>query len=79
MELSQYSPLEVAMAEKKDARKNHDWPPEEVRGHLRSARTELRKSIESLFPPEFIEHRRVARREMLLAFRALIDSAIEKT
>jgi hypothetical protein len=67
------------MAEKKEAHEHRTWPPEEVRGHLRSARAEMRKSIETLFPPEFIEHRRAARREMLLAFRAMIDNAIEKT
>jgi predicted nuclease with RNAse H fold len=71
--------MEVEMAEKKEAREHVSWPNEEVRGHLRSARTEMRKSVESLFPPEFIEHRRAARREMLLAARALIDSAIERT
>ncbi|MEJ2013929.1 MAG: hypothetical protein P8X64_17105 [Anaerolineales bacterium] len=67
------------MAEKKEAREHRAWPPEDVREHVRSARAEMRKSIETLVPPEFVEHRRAARREMLLAVRALIDRAIERT
>jgi len=53
--------------------------PEEVREHLKTARAELRESFRALFPPEFIEHRRAARREFLLAARTLIDRAIERT
>ena len=34
--------------------------------------------MKSLFPPEFIEHRRAARREMLLAVRSLIDHTLER-
>ena len=79
MESSWLSTWEVEMAEKKEARDRHTWPPEDVREHLRSARTEMRESMKSLFPPEFIEHRRAARKEMLLAFRALIDNALERT
>jgi hypothetical protein len=30
-------------------------------------------------PPEFAKHGRAARKEMLLAIRSLIDSAIERT
>jgi hypothetical protein len=52
--------------------------PEEAREHMRSARKELRESMEALFPPEFVEHRRAARREMLLAARSLIDHALER-
>jgi len=44
--------------------------------HIRSARAEMHKSIEALFPPEFIARRRAARKEMLLAFRSVIDAAI---
>lgn len=67
------------MGEDNEKRKHRDWIPEEVREHIQSARAEMRDSIESLFPPEFIEHRRAARREMLLAARALIDRAIERS
>jgi hypothetical protein len=40
---------------------------------------EARKSIQELIPPGFIEHRRAARKEMLLAMRSLLDAAIERT
>jgi len=52
--------------------------PEEVREHFREARKELRESMKEFLPPGFIEHRKKARREMLLAWRSLIDAAIEK-
>ncbi len=52
--------------------------PEEVRDHIRAAREEMRESIKSILPPGFVEHRRNARREMLLAWRSLIDSALER-
>ena len=35
------------------------------------------ESIKGIFPPEFIEHRRAARKEMLLAWRSMIDSALK--
>ena len=55
-----------------------DEIPEEVRQHVRAAREEMRESIQSFLPPGFVEHRRNARKEMLLAWRSLIDSAIER-
>ncbi len=60
------------------ASKMKDYIPEETREHYRKAREEMRKSIETLLPPGFIEHRRNARKEMLLAWRSMIDSAIER-
>jgi hypothetical protein len=68
------------MAESKRSREG-EWKsriPEETREHLRAAREEFRTSVEGLFPPEFIEHRRRARKEMLLAARSLIDHALER-
>jgi hypothetical protein len=64
-------------------RKSHysrfeDEMPEEVREHLRAARKELRESMKEFLPPGFIEHRQKARREMLLAWRSLIDSALDR-
>jgi len=53
--------------------------PEDVRQHMHTAREELRESIRAFLPPEFIEHRRKARKEMLLAWRSVIDSALERT
>jgi len=46
--------------------------------HLRAARKEAATAIAELLPPSFHEHRRAARREVLLAFRALIDEALER-
>jgi hypothetical protein len=54
------------------------WMPEETRQHLRAARQAMREGMESLFPPEFIQSRRAARREMLLAARSLIDHALQR-
>jgi hypothetical protein len=61
----------------KKGKSTHHWPPEETRRHLKTAHAEMRESIKALFPPEFVEHRRAAHREMLLAARTLIDHAIE--
>lgn len=55
-----------------------DRIPGEVREHMRAARDELRESIKAFLPPEFVEHRRKARKEMLLAFRSVIDSALKR-
>lgn len=55
-----------------------DRIPEEAREHFRTAREELREGIKAFLPPEFIEHRRKARKEMLLAWRSVIDSAIKR-
>jgi hypothetical protein len=52
--------------------------PEETREHIKNAREELKKSVEGLLPKGFVEHRRIARREMLLAWRSMLDHAIQK-
>jgi hypothetical protein len=54
------------------------WIPEDARQHFRAAGEAMRQSVEGLFPPEFIEHRRAARREMFLAARSLIDHALSR-
>jgi len=46
---------------------------------MKAAREEMRKSMETILPPGFMEHRRTARKEMLMAFRSMIDAALEKT
>jgi hypothetical protein len=51
---------------------------EEARSHVRAAREAARKGWEEIVPKEFIEHRRAAKKEMLLAMRSLIDAAIER-
>jgi flagellar biosynthesis/type III secretory pathway protein FliH len=67
------------MDEKKTRRRRfEDEIPEEVRQHARAAREELRESVKAFLPPGFVEHRKKARKEMLLAWRSLIDSAIER-
>ena len=50
----------------------------EARDHARAARASMRKSFEELVPHGFTEHRRAARKEMLLAMRSLLDAAIER-
>ena len=68
------------MAEEKKGKKEkiRRWPPEETRQHMSVARSEIRESYKSLFPPDFVEHRRAARREMLLALRGMIDHALDR-
>ncbi len=50
--------------------------------HLAAAIKSFRKEIEEwhgdLLPDEFHAHRRAAKREMLLAWRSLLDARIEK-
>jgi hypothetical protein len=55
-----------------------DKIPEEVRQHARAARDELRESVKAFLPPEFFEHRKKARKEMLLAWRSMINAALER-
>jgi hypothetical protein len=52
--------------------------PDETRAHYRKAREEMREAIDNLLPEGFVEHRRAARREMLMAWRSLIDAAIRR-
>lgn len=44
--------------------------------HMKAAREAARQQWKSLIPKEFWVQRRKARREMLLAMRSLVDSAI---
>lgn len=68
------------MATPKTARgsKLRERIPEETRQHYKKARAEMRQAVEGLLPEGFIEHRHAARREMLLAMRSLLDSAIQR-
>jgi hypothetical protein len=65
------------MTEKNTRKSPQEHIPEDVREHMRAARDEMRQSIEGMLPPKFVEHRRAARKEMLLAFRSMLDHAIE--
>jgi hypothetical protein len=49
-----------------------------ARGHVRAARDEWRESAKALLPRQFREHTLRAGKEMLLAWRSLIDAAIER-
>ena len=55
-----------------------DKIPEDVRRHARAAREEMRESMKAFLPPQFWEHSRKARKEMLLAWRSMIDAALER-
>ena len=56
----------------------HAHVPKDVREHVDAARAEMRKGLETFLPPEFFEHRDAAHREMLLAWRGVLDAAIER-
>ncbi len=45
---------------------------------IKSFRKEMKTRRMDFLPEEFKEHQRAARREMLLAWRSLIDARIEK-
>ena len=51
---------------------------QEARGHMKAARASVLETFEDLLPKGFVEHRRAARREILLAMRSLLDAAIER-
>jgi hypothetical protein len=50
----------------------------ESREHMRNARDEFWKSMEGFIPRGFMEHRRKAGREMLMAWRSMIDARLER-
>ena len=52
--------------------------PDETRQHFRAAREEFQKSMQVMLPPGFLEHRRNARKEMLLAWRSMIDASLDR-
>jgi hypothetical protein len=52
--------------------------PEDTRQHMQAARRAFRESMEALLPAGFVEKRKVARREALLAARSLIDHALAR-
>ena len=62
----------------KPTSKRPEFVTDEAIEHIRTARAEMRKSIEALFPPGFITRRRAARKEILLAFRSMVDVALER-
>jgi hypothetical protein len=67
------------MAEKTTQAEEAGSKVKEAREHVKAARHSMRMGWEELIPRGFIEHRRAARKEMLLAMRSLLDAAIEHT
>jgi hypothetical protein len=61
-------------------KKSHEENPsvKEAREHMKAAREQMHKSYEKILPEGFIEHRRAARHEFLLAMRSMLDAAIER-
>ena len=68
------------MAEKKTPKLKDftDFIPEEALQHARAAKKEMQESVEAIFPPGFIEHRRAAGKEMLLFAQEMISHAIDR-
>ncbi len=67
------------MAEKTTSEKKYrSHIPEEAREHYRTAREEMRKGLETLLPEGLREHHRKARKEMFLAWRSMLDAAIQR-
>lgn len=63
------------MSEQQDqARDPH---AEEIRQHLKAARSAMREAVAAILPPAYREQRRAARKEMLLAFRSMLDAALD--
>jgi hypothetical protein len=53
-------------------------PVEEAREHMHAARKAMRQTMMAWIPEGYFEHRRAARKEVLLAMRSLVDAAIER-
>jgi len=51
---------------------------EEAREHMHAARKAMRQTMMAWIPEGYLEHRRAARKEVLLAMRSLVDAAIER-
>jgi hypothetical protein len=64
--------------EKSTHRPFKEFVPDEAIEHMKAARAEMRKSLEAIFPPGFMEHRREARKEFLKAARSMIDATLER-
>jgi hypothetical protein len=52
--------------------------PSEFAQHMKAACSSAVEQWKSLIPKEFWQHGREARREMLLAFRTVVDGAIDR-
>jgi hypothetical protein len=52
---------------------------EEAREHMRAAHKAMHKTMEAWLLQGYLEHRRAARKEFLLALRSLVEAAIDRT
>ncbi|HEY6867232.1 MAG TPA: hypothetical protein VI792_08245 [Candidatus Eisenbacteria bacterium] len=68
------------MSEEKNTRRRplEELIPDEAFDHAKAAFEELKKGVEGLFPPGLADHRRAARKEILLAMRTVIDAALNR-
>ena len=66
------------MAETTEKQREKDPRIVEAHEHVRSAKKAMRKSFESLLPAGYVENRRLARKEFLMAMRNLVDVAIDR-
>jgi hypothetical protein len=67
------------MAEKTTRQKKYESHiPDEAREHFHAAHEEMREGVKTFLPEGFLEHRKGARREMLLAWRSMLDAAIQR-
>jgi hypothetical protein len=62
---------------KPDEGKELTWE-DHLAATIKAFRKEMKEGRGEMFPEEFRTHRRAAQREMLLAWRSLIDVRIEK-
>jgi hypothetical protein len=62
---------------KTDEEKELTWE-DHLAAAIKAFRKEMKEGRGEMFPEEFRTHRRAAQREMLLAWRSLIDARIEK-
>jgi len=67
------------MAEKTNEENKYEHQiPSEAREHFRTARQEIRKGLEGILPPGFKDHNHKAHREILLGWRSMIDTALQR-
>ncbi|MBM3127599.1 MAG: hypothetical protein FJ009_03085 [Chloroflexi bacterium] len=62
---------------KPDEEKDLTWE-DHLAAAIKAFRKEMKEGRGEMFPEEFRMHRRAAQREMLLAWRSLLDARIEK-
>ncbi|MCI0478126.1 MAG: hypothetical protein L0Y55_17935 [Anaerolineales bacterium] len=62
---------------KPDEEKEKTWE-DHLAAAIKAFRKEMKEGRGEMFPEEFRTHRRAAQREMLLAWRSLLDARIEK-